>query len=187
MPQSIMLAGPCPAHVPRSYVELLIRAVLPISAEPHTCVHFGVNALRAPLCRLLRLIAIGLQLPEDFFDPFFDAAISNIRTIRYLPGQHRAQDGVFGVGAHQLPLPNVSHTFCIHLAALAQPGSPAQGTVPSLCIRGARPRGARHSMLRYGYPDAFSGCQLQLHHKHLRCGAKAYRKCLQERTRTGAC
>ena len=51
------------------------------------------------VCRLLRLIAIGLQLPGDFFDPYFDAAISNIRTIRYLPGQHRARDGVFGVGA----------------------------------------------------------------------------------------
>ena len=51
------------------------------------------------LSRLLRLIAIGLDLPADFFDRYFDAAISNIRTIRYLPGQHRARDGVFGVGA----------------------------------------------------------------------------------------
>ena len=62
------------------------------------------NCVGAVLCRLLRLIAIGLQLPENHFDPFFDAAISNIRTIRYLPGQHRARDGVFGVGARVVRL-----------------------------------------------------------------------------------
>ena len=49
--------------------------------------------------RLLRLIALGLQLPSSFFDASFDAATSNVRAIHYLAGKHSAQDGVFGVGA----------------------------------------------------------------------------------------
>ncbi len=93
-------------------------ASMEIQAKPHTCVHSCVTALRALLCRLLRLIAIGLQLPDDFFDPFFDAAISNIRTIRYLPGQHRARDGVFGVGARHPLLLSAPHVV------LASPYAP---------------------------------------------------------------
>lgn len=49
--------------------------------------------------RLLRLIALGFQLPSSFFDASFDAATSNVRAIHYLAGEHSAQDGVFGVGA----------------------------------------------------------------------------------------
>ncbi len=50
--------------------------------------------------RLLRLIAVGLQLPGSFFDDKFDAAVSNVRALRYLPGAHSAAEGIFGVGAH---------------------------------------------------------------------------------------
>lgn len=48
--------------------------------------------------RLLRLIALGLQLEPTFFDSSFDAATSNVRVIHYLPGEHCAKDGIFGVG-----------------------------------------------------------------------------------------
>ena len=48
--------------------------------------------------RLLRLIALGLGLDPAFFDSSFDAATSNVRVIHYLPGEHSARDGIFGVG-----------------------------------------------------------------------------------------
>jgi isopenicillin N synthase-like dioxygenase len=49
--------------------------------------------------RLLRLIALGLGLDAAFFDASFSAAMSNVRVIHYLPGEHSAADGIFGVGA----------------------------------------------------------------------------------------
>lgn len=49
-------------------------------------------------CRLLRLIALGLGLDAAFFDASFSAATSNVRVIHYLPGEHSAADGIFGVG-----------------------------------------------------------------------------------------
>jgi isopenicillin N synthase-like dioxygenase len=50
--------------------------------------------------RLLRLIALGLGLDAAFFDASFSAATSNVRVIHYLPGEHSARDGIFGVGPH---------------------------------------------------------------------------------------
>ena len=59
----------------------------------------GIHENVSDCGRLLRLIALGLQLPSSFFDASFDAATSNVRAIHYLAGKHSAQDGVFGVGA----------------------------------------------------------------------------------------
>ena len=54
--------------------------------------------------RLLRLIALGLGLDAAFFDASFSAATSNVRVIHYLPGEHSARDGIFGVGGFPTPL-----------------------------------------------------------------------------------
>mmetsp|Transcript_18196 Transcript_18196/g.54682 ORF Transcript_18196/g.54682 Transcript_18196/m.54682 type:complete len:355 (+) Transcript_18196:191-1255(+) len=58
------------------------------------------TAMDAVARRLLRLIALGLQLPGSYFDDKFNKSVSNVRALRYLPGAHCARDGIFGVGAH---------------------------------------------------------------------------------------
>ena len=69
--------------------------------------------------RLLRLIALGLGLDAAFFDASFSAATSNVRVIHYLPGEHSARDGIFGVGG--LPTPLLLQNGCAHYTALITP------------------------------------------------------------------
>jgi isopenicillin N synthase-like dioxygenase len=74
-------------------------------------------------CRLLRLIALGLGLDAAFFDASFSAATSNVRVIHYLPGEHSAADGIFGVGGSRFcnsqgSCPLVSTRYPMHTLSL---------------------------------------------------------------------
>lgn len=74
--------------------------------------------------RLLRLIALGLGLDPAFFDASFSAATSNVRVIHYLPGEHSAADGIFGVGGSCFCNPqhlclHISTRHCMHTSNLA--------------------------------------------------------------------
>uniref|UniRef100_A0A7S3QLD7 Fe2OG dioxygenase domain-containing protein n=2 Tax=Dunaliella tertiolecta TaxID=3047 RepID=A0A7S3QLD7_DUNTE len=50
--------------------------------------------------RLLRLLALGLGLPPDHFDRFFDRPMIFLRPLHYAPKVSAPSEGVFGAGAH---------------------------------------------------------------------------------------
>jgi len=49
--------------------------------------------------RLLRLMAVGLEMPEHHFDPMIDRHTSAMRALNY-PAQQRVASGQFGASAH---------------------------------------------------------------------------------------
>ncbi len=59
----------------------------------------------APPCgaarRLLRLLALSLGLPAEFFDPFFTHPMLFLRPLYYHAVRSSPTDGVFGCGAHR--------------------------------------------------------------------------------------
>jgi isopenicillin N synthase-like dioxygenase len=50
--------------------------------------------------RLLSLIALSLQLPEDWFSPQYDTPAATLRLIRYPPQPGAAEFNQIGAGAH---------------------------------------------------------------------------------------
>lgn len=64
-----------------------------------------IGASLAGGCRVLRLLALALDLPVSFFDERFSRPIANVRAVHYLEGQPSNPDkGIFGVGAPTLAL-----------------------------------------------------------------------------------
>lgn len=50
--------------------------------------------------RVLRLLALALDLPAEFFNERFSRPVANIRAVHYIAGQpSNADQGIFGVGA----------------------------------------------------------------------------------------
>ncbi|OWY27270.1 isopenicillin N synthase family dioxygenase [Herbaspirillum robiniae] len=58
------------------------------------------DALRALSHRLLSVIALSLQLEEDFFEPVLQTPIATQRMLHYPPQPQGAQDNRIGAGAH---------------------------------------------------------------------------------------
>jgi hypothetical protein len=57
-------------------------------------------AVSALGCRLVRLLALSLGLPPDFFEPSFDPPMVFLRPLRYSGRVSRPDEGIFGAGAH---------------------------------------------------------------------------------------
>ena len=49
-------------------------------------------------CRLLRLLALALDLPASFFLPFFETPILTLRPLHYQGRVSAPADGIFGAG-----------------------------------------------------------------------------------------
>lgn len=60
------------------------------------------SALHALALKLIRLLALALDLPASFFEApgFFDAPMLFLRLLRYAPERSVPEAGVFGAGAH---------------------------------------------------------------------------------------
>lgn len=58
------------------------------------------GAMRSLGDHLLTLIALSLELPEDWFARFHDMPVTNLRTIKYPPQPESAQFNQIGAGAH---------------------------------------------------------------------------------------
>ncbi|KAK9810985.1 hypothetical protein WJX73_003556 [Symbiochloris irregularis] len=50
--------------------------------------------------RVIKLVAQALDLPEDYFEPFFRHAQNQLRTMHYLKGKSEPENGKFGAGQH---------------------------------------------------------------------------------------
>uniref|UniRef100_A0A6U5LQR2 Fe2OG dioxygenase domain-containing protein n=1 Tax=Corethron hystrix TaxID=216773 RepID=A0A6U5LQR2_9STRA len=50
--------------------------------------------------KVVRLIALSLNLPEDHFDAVFTRPMAALRLLHYAPVQSNPNEGVFGCGAH---------------------------------------------------------------------------------------
>ena len=48
----------------------------------------------------MQLMALSLQLPEDYFDHMHDSPMVTLRFLRYPPQPFDADDKIFGAGAH---------------------------------------------------------------------------------------
>jgi isopenicillin N synthase-like dioxygenase len=57
-------------------------------------------AMRSLGDRLLALIALSLDLPEDQFLPFYDMPTTTLRLLRYPPHPENARENQLGAGAH---------------------------------------------------------------------------------------
>lgn len=57
-------------------------------------------AVRALGDRVLAMIALSLELPEDFFAPYYDWPGTTLRLLRYPPHPHAALANQLGAGAH---------------------------------------------------------------------------------------
>jgi len=57
-------------------------------------------AVRALANRLLSLIALSLELPEDHFVPYYDIPNTQLGVIRYPPHPRNARENQLGAGAH---------------------------------------------------------------------------------------
>ncbi|CAL8464781.1 g4316 [Coccomyxa elongata] len=59
------------------------------------------GAMHSVAQRVLRLLALALDLPADFFNERFSRPVANIRAVHYIAGQpSNADQGIFGVGPH---------------------------------------------------------------------------------------
>ncbi|KAK9829658.1 hypothetical protein WJX72_007150 [[Myrmecia] bisecta] len=58
------------------------------------------DAMHAVADRVLRLIALALDLPADWFADKFDKPAANIRCVHYVEDANDPDKGIFGVGAH---------------------------------------------------------------------------------------
>jgi isopenicillin N synthase-like dioxygenase len=70
---------------------------LPGFREQMLCYHAAMTALGD---RLLTLIALSLELPEDWFKPSYDTPLATLRLIRYPPQPSAAEFNQIGAGAH---------------------------------------------------------------------------------------
>ncbi len=58
------------------------------------------GALRETGNRILAMLALSLDLPEDWFLPFYDSPSQTLRLLRYPPQPATAADNQLGAGAH---------------------------------------------------------------------------------------
>lgn len=58
------------------------------------------EALSALGFRMLRLLALALDLPPDYFSPFFKTPGMLLRPLHYAAEKSSPSDGIFGAGAH---------------------------------------------------------------------------------------
>ena len=79
-----------------------LKASRPLRLVLFGCVNYlHCNPEIAHGCRILRLIALALDLPASYFDDKFSNPVGNVRAVHYTGGE--AADparGVFGVGPH---------------------------------------------------------------------------------------
>jgi len=59
-----------------------------------------IAAMQALCLRLMQLMALSLELPEDFFDHTHDNPMVTLRMLRYPPHPADADERTFGAGAH---------------------------------------------------------------------------------------
>uniref|UniRef100_A0A7R9YQ36 Fe2OG dioxygenase domain-containing protein n=1 Tax=Chlamydomonas euryale TaxID=1486919 RepID=A0A7R9YQ36_9CHLO len=83
-----------PLHGPNQWPD---EALVPGLRDAYTR-YF--NALWALGTKLLRLVALALDLPPDHFDPHFQQPIVSLRPLHYSGTKSAPGDGVFGAGAH---------------------------------------------------------------------------------------
>lgn len=57
-------------------------------------------AMRQLACRLLRAFALGLDIPEDFFEDKVDKPLAQLRTLHYPPQAGHIEAETLGCGAH---------------------------------------------------------------------------------------
>ncbi|KAK9789930.1 hypothetical protein WJX73_008842 [Symbiochloris irregularis] len=50
--------------------------------------------------RVIRLVALALDLPEDYFEPYFKFAQNQLRSMHYLAGKSEPEQGKFACGEH---------------------------------------------------------------------------------------
>lgn len=46
------------------------------------------------------MVALALDLPEDYFEPYFKFAQNQLRTMHYLTGKSEPEEGKFACGEH---------------------------------------------------------------------------------------
>ncbi|KAK9814115.1 hypothetical protein WJX72_000846 [[Myrmecia] bisecta] len=83
-----------PLHGPNQWPS---EALLP-DFRPVTMEYF--HAMHVLGLRLVRLIALALQLPADHFDSNFDKPLINLRPLHYSAKVSRPSEGIYGAGAH---------------------------------------------------------------------------------------
>lgn len=83
--------GKLPLHGPNQWPDL------PGYREVTEAYFEAVAALGT---RLLRLLALSLHLPPDFFAPFFSRPMLFLRPLHYSAERSDVAEGVFGAGAH---------------------------------------------------------------------------------------
>lgn len=66
---------------------------------PAQCATY-IAGMQALSLRLMQLMALSLELPEDFFDHTHDNPMVTLRMLRYPPHPADADDRTFGAGAH---------------------------------------------------------------------------------------
>ncbi|QHI99794.1 isopenicillin N synthase family oxygenase [Xylophilus rhododendri] len=59
-----------------------------------------IAAMQALALRLMQLMALSLELPEDFFDHTHENPMGTLRLLRYPPHPADADERTFGAGAH---------------------------------------------------------------------------------------
>jgi isopenicillin N synthase-like dioxygenase len=72
----------------------------PEVAHAPACCEAYIQQLLALARRLMQLLALSLQLPEDYFDASSASPMLTLRMIRYPPQPADADEQTFGAGAH---------------------------------------------------------------------------------------
>ena len=105
------------------------------------------------LCRLLKLLAIALDLPANYFEERFSSPVANIRAVHYLQGQpSNPEAGIFGVGEppHQVYAPLRLKAWFVHVLPWAQASAwvASAETSLKLCPAGIDRRFKAQSLLQ---------------------------------------
>ncbi|CAK0779497.1 hypothetical protein CVIRNUC_004789 [Coccomyxa viridis] len=83
-----------PLHGPNQWPA---QEVLPKYKQVTQAYFSAVTALGM---RLLRLLALALELPAEHFDPMFSKPMLFLRPLHYAPRKSHPDQGIFGAGAH---------------------------------------------------------------------------------------